>query len=215
MPAPTTRPDEPSSGWISWEATRASTDEVLARGERHLRPTDFEVMINPARPAPRLSRLRLGPRELGGDLLSWLVTRGRARSTKRLRLGEGFWLVLPEQPGPTLPPGMALQAVRDGEGTFCWEWFDIDNDGTTATKLQEAGVLTLTWAPDPSGNLETLTTTFATDVSLRLQADDERDHRRPRYRVRVLAGSVVRWPRAADGIKLVPRLRPDLPDTQT
>ncbi|SEQ28214.1 hypothetical protein [Microlunatus flavus] len=197
----------PGSGWISWEAT-TPTGEVLAHGERVVRPTEFEVMITQARPVPRLSRLRLGPKEVAGDLLSWVVWRGRARSTRRLRLDDGFWLVLQQHPGPTLPLGMALQATRDGEDTFCWEWFDTDGTPTTATKLKEAGALTLELEPDAHGNHEVVSTTFATDVSLRLRADGGRDRSGPRYRVRVLAGSVVRWPRADDGVRLVPRLRP-------
>ena len=165
-------------------------------------------MITPARPTPRLSRLRLGPRQVAGDLLSWAVWRGRPRSTRRLRLGSGFWLVLQQHPGPTLPLGMALRAEREGEDTFCWEWFDTDRTGTTAIKLQETGALTLALAADADGNHEVTTTTFTTDVSLRLQTAGDRDRFNPRYRVRILAGSVVRWPRAGDGIKLLPRLRP-------
>ena len=203
-------PSSPSSGWISWEATRTATGEILARGERDIRPTDFEIMITAARPAPRLSRLRLGVRQVAGDLLSWVVRRGRARSTKRLRLDGRYWLVLQQHPGPTLPLGMALQATREGEDTFCWEWFDTDSTGTTATKLQEPGTLTLALSPDSHGSHEVVTTTFATDVSLRLQAHDDRGRDSPRYRVRIRAGSVVHWPHADDGVRLLPRLRPSL-----
>ena len=201
-------PGPASSGWISWKATKTPTGEILAHGQRDVRPNEFEVMITPARPKPQPSRLRLGPRQVAGDLLSWVVWRGRPRSTKRLRLGGGYWLVLQQHPGPTLPLGMALQAERDGEDTFCWEWFDTDNTGTTAAKLQETGALTLELAPDANGSHEVVTTTFVTDVSLRLQADSDRDRFTPRYRVRILAGSVVHWPRAGNGVKLLPRLRP-------
>ena len=203
-------PNSPSSGWISWEATRTATGEILAHGERDVRPTDFEVMITPVRPAPHLSRLRLGARQIAGDLLSWVVWRGRARSTKRLRLDGRFWLVLQQHPGPTLPLGMALQATREGEDTFCWEWFDTDSTGTTASKLQETGTLTLELSPDSHGSHEVVTTTFASDVSLHLQAHGDRDRDSPRYRVRIRAGSVVHWPRADDGVRLLPRLRPGL-----
>ena len=201
-------PGPVSSGWIGWEATKTSTSDVLARGQRDVRPTDFEVLITPGAAKPQLNRLRLEPWQTASDLLSWVVWRGRPRSTKRLRLDGGYWLVLQQHPSPTLPLGMALQAERDGEETFCWEWFDTDSTGATAAKLQETGALTLELAPDANGNHEVVTTTFATDVSLRLQTAGDRDRFRPRSRVRILAGSVVRWPRADDGVKLLPRLRP-------
>lgn len=195
-------PREPVGGQVSWEAQAAVPGATVHRGQREVNPADVEVLVRPPAPRPRL-----WPPSAVGETVSWLVTRGRSRTRKRLRLGAGFWLVLPEQPGPARPPGMALQAERDGERSFCWEWFEVGDDGATATKRQETGTLQLEWAANRDGHQEVVGTTFVTDVSLRLEGTGPRS-RDPIWRVRVLAGSVVRWPQAGEGIRLVPRLPP-------
>lgn len=193
------------TGHIEWEIVEGATGQVVHRGRRDVKVTEIEVTINPPAPFPRL-----GPNVLAmaTGLVGWLVTRGGPRTAKRLRLGAGFWLVLPEQPRLERPLGVALQASRDGERTFCWEWFDLDEGGATASKLQETGSLQLQWTRNRQGHQELTQTTFLTDVSLRLSDDDPRH---PTWRVRVLAGSVVGWPESGNGMHLVPRLRPDRP----
>lgn len=193
--------------------TEAATDTVVHRGQRDLGLADVEVMVRPARPAPRLGQLRRHPRRSAADALSWLAYRGRPHTSKRVRLGADFWLVLPEHPGPGRPSGTALQATREGHQTFGWEWFDLDESGATATKRQESGTPGMEWALNRDGYQEVVRTVFVSDVSLRGMAATGSARREPvwRVRVRVLAGSVIRWPQAADGIRLVPRLRPDHP----
>ena len=196
---------------VAWEITETSTGEVVHAGQRDLRLTDVEVRVTPARARPGLDRLRLGPRQVAADLVGWLLTGGR--TTKRVQLGAGFWLVLQEKPGRERPKGVGLQAERDGERTFCWEWFQVDEGGATATKLQETGELGLEWATNRHGHQEVVTTSFGSDVSLRMQPGDGGLRTVVRWRVRVLAGSVIHWPQGADGIQLVPRLRPGSPQS--
>lgn len=107
---------------------------------------------------------------------------------------------------------MALQAEREGTRTFCWEWFELADSGVTATKRQETGALRLEWEPNRDGHQEVVSTVFVSDVSLRLLAATGSARQEPGWRVRVLAGSMIHWPHAADGIQLVPRLRPEHPE---
>lgn len=204
----TSPPDHSASsgtGHVDWEVVEGATGQVLHRGHREVRATEVETMINLPVPFPRVG---LNVLAMAGGLLGWLVTRGGPRTVKRLRLGAGFWLVLPERPGPERPGGMALQAKRDGKGTHCWEWFDLDDSGVTATKLQETGTLRLQWTRNRHGHQELTQVSFLTDVSLRLTGSDIRN---PTWRVRVLSGSVVPWPESGNGLQLVPHLRPGRP----
>lgn len=204
MSGVTTPPDRPAavqSGHVEWEVVEVATGQVLHRGHREVRVTEIETMVNPPVPFPRV-----GPNvfAMAAGLFGWLVTRGAPRTVKRLRLGAGFWLVLPERPGPERPRGMALQAERDGESTFCWEWFELEDSGATATKLQETGRLQLQWTRNRHGHQELTQVTFLTDVSLRLTGSDVRH---PTWRVRVLSGSAIPWPESGNGLQLVPHLR--------
>ena len=195
------------TGHLEWEIVEVATGQVVNRGRRDVRVTEIETRVNPPVPFPRV-----GPNVLAmaGGLVGWLLTRGGPRTVKRLRLGAGFWLVLPEQPGPKRPRGMALQATRDGEGTFCWEWFELDKGGATATKIQETGTLQLQWTRNRQGHQELTQVEFVSDVSLRVAGRDS-NVRNPTWRVRVLAGSVVGLPESGNGIQLVPHLRPGRP----
>ena len=200
-----------ATGRLAWEVTETATGTVVHQGQRDLGLADVEVMVRPVRPAPRLGQLRRHPRRSAADALSWLVYRGRPHTSKRVRLGAGFWLVLPEHSGPGRPSGTALQATREGQQTSGWEWFDLDESGATATKRQETGTLGLEWVVNRDGYQEVVSTVFVSDVSLRVMAATGSARREPVWRVRVLAGSAIRWPQAADGIRLVPHLRPDHP----
>lgn len=205
----TTPPDRSASvraGRVEWEIVEVPTGQVVDRGHREVKVTEVETTVTPPVPFPRLGS---GPREVAAGLFGWLLTRGAARTVKRLRLGADFWLVLPERPGPRRPPGIALQGRRDGERTFCWEWFELDDSGATATKLQETGTLQLQWTRNRHGQQELTQVTFLSDVSLRLTGDDS-DIRHPTWRVRVLSGSVMALPESGDGLQLVPHLRSGL-----
>lgn len=206
----TTSADRPAgggTGHVGWEIVEVATGRVVDRGSREVKTTQIETMVNPPAPFPRV-----GPDVFAtaAGLFGWLVTRGGPRTVKRVRLGAGFWLVLPERPRLERPLGMALRAERDRERTFCWEWFDLEDGGATATKLQETGRLQLQWTRNRHGHQELTQVEFLTDVSLRLTGSDS-DIRHPRWRVRVLAGSVVPWPESGNGVQLVPHLRPGRP----
>ena len=153
-------------GHVDWVVEEVATGH-RQHGQREVRSIDIEVRVSPPPPRPSLERLRLGPPQLIADVMSRLMTGGRATQTKRLRLGGGFWLVLPEHPGPGEPRGTALEIERDGERTHSWEWFDADG-GTTARQRDGSGVLEVEWAGTPDGYREVASTTFVNDVSLRL-----------------------------------------------
>lgn len=192
-----------AAGQVAWEVLDGSTGQVVERGRRDIRPAQVEVTISAPAPFPRLEP---DLRQVSAGLLAWLVTRGRARTLKRVRLGSGFWLVVPERPGPRQPYGLALQAQRDGEPTFCWEPFELSEGGATATKLQESGRLEVQWVRNRHGHQELTQLRFLTDVSLRLLPAAGPTAGDPAWRVRLLSGSVVPLPEAGNGLQLVPRL---------
>lgn len=195
-------------GRVVWEVLETSTGERRA-GERDLRLTDFEVMVLPPPVTPRLDLLGLGPRQVVADALGWLVRAGRGSTTKGVRLGDGFWLVLHELRTPSPLTLVSLSAKRDGVRTTCVERFVMDDGAATATKVEGPGSLALGWAQNQDGFHEIESITFVTDVSLGLRSSRGPMRREPIWHVRVLAGSVVRWPQSDEGIRLVPRLRPD------
>lgn len=197
----------PGSGRLVWEVLETSTGQVRG-GHRDLRPTDFEVIVSPPPDPPRFDLLRLGPRQIAADAVGWLAKGGRGSTTKRVRLGDGFWLILRERQSPSRPSLLLLTAKRDGARTSCVEWFEIDGGATTANEVEGPGVLELEWASDQEFQ-ELASTSCVTDVSFHLRSAAGPLRRDPLWRVRLQAGSVVRWPQSAGGVRLVPRLRPD------
>lgn len=196
-------------GQLRWELVDLPTGQVR-RGQRSLTLADFEVIVLPPPPIPRFDPLRLGPRRIVADTLGWLVRGGRGSSTKQLRLSDGFWLVLREIRAPKRPAMVLLTARSEHVRLSGGDWFRVDEDGSTATQPEGSGRLGLEWAQDGEGFVELLCTTARTDVVLRLQPARGPIGRDPVREVRILAGSTIRWPRAADGVRLVPRLRSDL-----
>jgi hypothetical protein len=194
-------------GRLAWEVLETATGQVR-RGARDLRLVDFEVMVTPPPVTPRFDLLGRGPRRVAAEVVGWLVRAGRGSTTKAVRLGGGFWLVLRELLTPSPLSRVVLSARHDDVRLSCLEVFTVDEGATTATKVEEPGSLLLEWAPNQDGSTELLSTTFVTDVSLRLRAATGPRRREPVWRVKVLAGSVVRWPQSADGLRLAPRLRP-------
>lgn len=165
--------------------------------------------MSPPPVTPRFDLLGLGPRQIVADVVGWLVKAGRGSTTKGVRLADGFWLVLRELLTPSPPSLVSLTAKRDDVRLSCVEFFEMDDGATTATKVEEGGTLELEWVQNQDGFQEIRSTTFVTDVSLRLRSARGPLRREPIWRVRILAGSVVRWPQSAGGVRLVPRLRPN------
>lgn len=198
-----------SCGLLIWEWVDLVTGQV-GTGRRELGIADFEVMVLPPPPTPQFDLLRVGPRRIVADTLGWLVRGGRGSSTKQVRLTDGFWLVLRERHAPTQPVLVLLTARRDRTPLSGGNWFRVEEGGATATQTEESGSLKLEWQQEEGGGFpELLRTTVVADVVLRLQPARGPIGRKPIWEVRLLAGSTIRWPTTADGIRLVPRLRPD------
>lgn len=197
-----------SAGRLVWELMDTSTGEVRS-GERELRLADFEVLVSPPPVPPHLNLLQVGPRRVIADSLSWLVRAGRGSATKRVQLADGFWLVLRELRTPSRSSLVLLSAKRDGARLSCVERFRVDDGGTTATQADGTGLLELEWAQDGDGFQELVSTAVVTDVTLRLRSARGPVGRAPVWHVRILAGSRVQWRSSADGVQLVPRLRPN------
>lgn len=143
------------------------------------------------------------------NALGWLVRGGRGSSTKQVRLADGFWLILRERRAPTQPALVLLTARSDRVPLSGGDWFRTEEGGATATQTEETGSLELEWKQDEDGFPELLCTAVVADIVWRLQPARGPLGRDPVWEVRLLAGSIIRWPSVVDGIRLVPRLRPD------
>lgn len=195
-------------GHVGWEAVNSSTGQVCS-GQRGLSLTDFEVVVIPPPTTPDVSSFWTGPRTVVADTLQWLSSTGRGSATKSVRLGDGFWLVLRGLRSPTRASRVLLTGRRDRLRLTGDVWFQVDEGGATAAQVKDTGLLELEWEEDADGMQELVTTTTATDVILRLRSARGPLRREPSWQLRILAGSTIRWPRSADGARLVPRLRPD------
>lgn len=177
-------------------------------GEKPLQVTDFEVVVYPPPPPPRFELSAAGVRQTVADAVGWLIRGGRGSTTTRVRLDHDFWLVLRQRRSPVRAPLVLLSATRDGQRLVGLERFRVDEDGSAASQVEGNGRLGLRWAQDGQGFHELVRTAALTDVSVQLRTARGPVGRAPVWEVRVLAGSTIRWPRAEDGVRLVPRLRP-------
>jgi len=165
-------------GELDWELSDCKTGEVLGKGSK----------------TAQMSEVTL-------ELLD--APDGRLVSTQ-FPLGEHFRFGL-ASPISTTPniSGFALQAVRDDEKTFCWDWFNVDSQ-THATKIQESGELAIVIAGEAS-EWQIVRTELLTDVSIRVvHFGDGSDPTDPAWRIRIGKGSVVNWPRLVDGQLILP-----------
>ncbi|MEZ0326252.1 MAG: hypothetical protein ACAH95_10125 [Fimbriimonas sp.] len=93
--------------------------------------------------------------------------------------------------------GFGLTATRDDVDTFCWEWFNVDSP-TKATKLQERGELGIL-IDKVEGGYDVLRTNFLSDISMRIQKSADGAGADPRWRLNILKGSRIDWPKLAHG----------------
>lgn len=195
-------------GRLAWELVEVASGRVRD-GQRELRSSDFEVVVLPPPVRPHLGLLSDGLRQAALDSVSWLVKGGRGSTTKSVSLTDGFELVLRERRAPAAAVLVLLGARRSRGRLRTLRWFRVDENGTTATSQEGEGSLTLEWERDRDGFYELVSTTAATDVLLRLVPPQGPIDREPAWLLTILAGSTIRWPPAAAGVRLVPRLRPD------
>jgi len=86
------------------------------------------------------------------------------------------------------------QACRS---TFGWDWFNVTVPGK-ATKLQETGEISFDQAETIYG-FEISRMVFETDVSIRINRQETAMTRQPDWRIRLCAGSEIRWPSLVNG----------------
>ena len=101
-----------SWGHVRWELVDLVSGQVRS-GQLEVPATDSEVMVFPPPVPPRFDRLLVRPDRVLVDGLGWLVRGGLRSSTKRLRLGRNFWLVLRERRSTTQSTLVALTARSD------------------------------------------------------------------------------------------------------
>jgi hypothetical protein len=156
-------------GHLRWEITEGATGKVVGAGQREIQLKDVVFKA--------------------GQLM-----------LKMISLSDHFILGMAEAPSPTKAEkkGFGLSISRDdAENVFSWEWF-IVNYEDHAYKLQETGSVRIKLAQVGSG-WEVTSTEFLDDTSLRALIAGEDEPDRPRWRVRILKGSFVRWPSLVNG----------------
>ncbi|MEX2244942.1 MAG: hypothetical protein WD716_13990 [Fimbriimonadaceae bacterium] len=165
-------------GELDWELSDCKTGEVLGKGSKTARMSEVTLELLDAPDGRHVSTL--------------------------FPLGEHFRFGLASQISTTPNiAGFALQALRDDEKTFCWDWFNVDSP-THATKIQESGELAIVIAGEAS-DWQIVRTEFLTEVSLRVaRFGMGLDPTNPTWRIRIGQGSVVNWPRLVDGQLILP-----------
>ena len=156
-------------GSLQWEITEVATNKTLGKGQKQVLLKDVEFTE---------SNLTL----------------------KKIPLDQHFILGLAESPSKIQAEkkGFALTIGRDDvEKVFSWEWFVVNYEDH-AYKLQEEGSLRIKIVQVGSG-WEVSRTEFLSDASLRALVAGEDRPEQPRWRVRILKGSFVRWPSWVNG----------------
>lgn len=157
-------------GSLRWEITETATGKILGEGRREILLKEVAVT--------------------GGDL-----------TIKQIPLSDHFVLGMAESSSPTKAEkkGFGLTLRRDdAEKLFSWDWFTVNYEDH-AYKLQEEGSLRIKIGNAGSG-WEVTRTEFLSDVSLRAFIVGEKLTDRPKWRVRIFKGSLVRWPSLVNGI---------------
>jgi hypothetical protein len=113
-----------------------------------------------------------------------------SKSTRWISLNSEFSLSLCDSFGGQ-KSGFALMGAKTGEKMFSWEWFDPE-DSMTFVKRQEAGRLKVAFENTPQEQIWWIG--FDEDVSIRLMKFGlSLTMMRPRYRIRIAAGSWIAW----------------------
>jgi len=97
--------------------------------------------------------------------------------------------------------GFGLFGERDDVKTFSWDWFDVDRPGH-ANKLQESGALSFETNKTSIGT-EISRMHFLKDVSIRIDRLGQKDPVEPAWRIKILKGSEIIWPKVDS--QLLPR----------
>lgn len=160
-------------GNIAWEITETSSGKILGKGKRNLVLSDVQVIAD-GKP--------------GGYI------------EQRIPLSAGFYVKLNAGRSPESITGFGMAAGKEDMTTFSWEWFVVNEPGN-AEKLQETGELNFE-STKIGDFIEITQTQFLTDISMRVLDFEENtngDTRKPRWRVKIMKGSDVRWPTFAGG----------------
>lgn len=155
-------------GSVFWVVTEGDTSTVVAKGQKSLVSSDV-VIIN----------------------------KGTLKD-KQIALNEHFSFSLADgvdSPKTESGDGFGLTGNRDGpDKLFSWDWFEVDGKGH-AKKLQESGEIAYVCKQIGTGG-EITSTEFLTDVSIRVKRLEDGPGAKPRWRIKILKGSMIRWPSA-------------------
>jgi hypothetical protein len=160
-------------GSLSWEIMDATTKQTLDKGSTSVRVKDVQISNNASS----------NHAKQGGYF------------QKSIALNKNFSLSIHEFPETSAytREGFGL-TINDGNPlTFCWEWFNLDNE-KHATKLQGAGEIGITMQKVSVGR-EITKMEFLSDVIFRVSVGSSNQSQdRPKYLITILKGSWVIWP---------------------
>jgi hypothetical protein len=168
-------------GQLDWEIVECASGTTVAAGNGPVLAKDIVISED---------------KDLGGSV----------SFDKCLHLDKGFSITMAEFPEASRADvtGFGITADRDGEETFSWEWFDVDRE-SHAVKRQESGDLEFSVA-NVGQRWEVARTTFASDVSLRIDPRGGAWRNKPTWRIKVRKGSYVIWPAVLDGRVITPEV---------
>ena len=114
---------------------------------------------------------------------------------KKVDLDKSFSFSLVDSLGRTSKDrsGFAFTAHKKEEKTFSWEWFEFDRKGH-AKKLQGKGVVSVN-LHDGGPPTEIKRVEFLDDISFRIRPEHDWNLFGWKWRIKILKGSVIDWPR--------------------
>jgi hypothetical protein len=125
-------------------------------------------------------------------------TRSQRAIKKQIALSEHFVLTYSEIPKPSknLLNGFGIGVVKDNLPSFSWEWFRVVKPGQ-AMKIREKGRIGFSQVK-VGKRWQIARMNFPVDISCRI-TNSINDHSRPRWRVKILKGSTITWPKLVKG----------------